>query len=57
MIALGQHGSLQRTLLQALNTMGSHNDFTFHSMLQAQEIQLLSPDPFSPRGCVVWARD
>ena len=56
MIALGWHGSLQQTLSQALNTTGLYNDYTFRSMLQAQEIRLRSPDRLSPRG-VVWARD
>ena len=33
MIALGRHGSLQRTLSQALNSTGLYNDYTFRSML------------------------
>ena len=47
MITLGRHGSL---LSQALNTTGLYNDYTFHSMLQAQEIQLHSPERLSHRG-------
>ena len=50
MIALGRHESLQQTLSQALNTTGLYNDYTFRSMLQAQEIRLCSPDRLSPRG-------
>ena len=53
MIALGWHGRLQQELLQALNTTGLYNDYTFRSMLQAQEIRLRSPDRLSPRG--VWS--
>ena len=40
-------------LSQALNTTGLYNDYTFRSMLQAQEIRLRSPDRLSPRG--VWS--
>ena len=54
MIMLGRHGSLQQTLSQALNTTGLYNDYTFRSMLQAQEIRLCSPDlvsfPDPPRN-------
>ena len=50
MIALGRHGSLQQTLSQALNTTGLYNDYTFRSMLQAQEIRFRPPDRLSPRG-------
>ena len=53
MVALGRHGSLQRTLSQILNTTGLYNDYTFHSMLQAQEIRLRSPDRLSREG--VWS--
>ena len=53
MTSLFFHGSLQQTLSQALNTMGLYNDYTFRSMLQAQEIRLRSPDRLSPRG--VWS--
>ena len=40
-------------LSQAVNTTGLYNDYTFRSMLQAQEIRLRSPDRLSPRG--VWS--
>ena len=53
MITLGRHGSFQQTLSRALNTTGLYNDYTFRSMLQAQEIRLRSPDRLSPRG--VWS--
>ena len=45
-------------LSQALNTMGLYNDYTFRSMLQAQEIRLGSPDQtVSPlEGCGLGTR-
>ena len=36
--------------------MGLYNDYRFRSMLQAQEIQLRSPDRLSPRGCGLGTR-
>ena len=44
------HGSLV-THSQVINTAGLHNDYTFLSGLQAQEIQLGSPDRFLREWC------
>ena len=49
------HGSLV-TRSQVINTTGLHNDYTFHSGLQAQEIQLGSPDHFPHERCGLGTR-
>ena len=49
------HGSLA-SRSQVINTAGLHNDYTFLSGLQAQEIRLGSPDRFPRERCGLGTR-
>ena len=49
------HGSFA-TRSMVINTVGLHNDNTFHSGLQAQEIRLGSPDRFPHERCGLGTR-